>query len=112
MPEPKLYVPKSSAREKQFDSGGSIIRLSFHAATLVEFVKNHTNEKGWINLNVSERREVSQHGDTHSVSLDTWKPTGQAGSRQPDSRRVDRADLPPGGLMPEARDNDDNTVPF
>jgi hypothetical protein len=76
MPTPKLYVPKSSAKEVTFQDGGSIIRLSFSANELIEFVKNHTNQDGWISFNVSKRREPSERGATHSISLDTWKPTG------------------------------------
>jgi len=36
------------------------------------------NEKGWVNVVVSKRREVGQYGETHSCSIDTWKPDGNA----------------------------------
>lgn len=83
MNEPKKYVPKSSAKAVSFQSGGSLIKIGFNADMLIEFVKANTNDRGYINLVVAERREPSQHGDTHSVYLDTWKPKegGQKSAR-------------------------------
>ena len=77
MAEPKIYVPKSSAKEVQFQDGGSIIKLSFNAAVLAQFARDHANEKGYLNLTLAKRREPGQYGDTHSICLDTWKPTGR-----------------------------------
>jgi hypothetical protein len=34
--------------------------------------------KGYIAINLSERREPSTYGDTHSASLDTWQPNPKA----------------------------------
>jgi hypothetical protein len=33
-----------------------------------------SNGKRYLNLNISEKREVDQYGYTHTVSVDTWKP--------------------------------------
>lgn len=74
MSEPKIYVPKSGAKEVTFKDGGSIIRLSFQAEALMEFIRKHKNQQGWININVSKRQVTSQYGDTHCLYLDTWKP--------------------------------------
>lgn len=81
MNPPKIYVPRSSAKLIAFERGGHIIKLGFHAESLKAFIEANKNEKGFINLDVSERREPSQHGDTHSVALDTWKPK-QDGQRR------------------------------
>ncbi len=81
--EPKIYVPKCKAKAVSFRDGGEIIKLGFEAAALVQFIHANTNERGYINLNVGKRREVGQYGDTHTVSLDTWKPDGQAKQTQP-----------------------------
>lgn len=72
--EPKTYVPGSSARLKTFSNGKSILKLGFHAEKLIAFIREHTNERGYVNLGISERRQVSEHKDTHCVWLDTWKP--------------------------------------
>ena len=80
--ENKIYVPRSSAKQVTFPSGKSIIKLGFHVDTMIEFLKNNANEKGYVNLGVSERRQVGERGDTHCVWLDTWKP-GQTKPEQP-----------------------------
>lgn len=75
MPEQKTYVPKSSAKQITFQSSGkTIIKISFKANELIEFVNGHVNASGYINLGISERREVGPYGDTHCVWLDTWQP--------------------------------------
>jgi len=68
----KIYL-KCSAKEKVFDNGGSVLNISFSADAMKAFMEAHTNERGYVNLNVSRRNEVGQYGDTHSISLDTWK---------------------------------------
>lgn len=78
MNEKKTYVPKCSAKEVMFESGHSIIKIGFHAATMIEFLKQHANAKGYVNLGISERKEPGQFGDTHTVWLDTWQPQRQA----------------------------------
>lgn len=70
-----IYVPKSSVKAKSFDDGSEIIKLSFEVASLGQFCKEHKNEKGYINFTISPRRETSAYGDTHSIRLDTWKPS-------------------------------------
>ena len=100
----KIYAPKTSAKQVTFNSGKSILKLGIHAETMIEFLRQHANEKGYVNLGISERREVGQYGDTHCVWLDTWKPNQQR-QDQPTQRRTqpqpepaakaDRSDLLP-----------------
>ena len=87
MPEPKIYVPKANGKEHTFADGGKILKLGFHVDTLIEFVKKHVNEKGYINLIVTRRKEVGQFGETHGITLDTWKPGsgGGGGGRHTDA---------------------------
>ena len=78
MAETKTYVPKCSAKEITFQDGGKLLKLSFGIDTLLEFARNHGNEKGYLNLLVSARKTPGQYGDTHTVYLDTWKPKSDA----------------------------------
>jgi hypothetical protein len=39
-----------------------------------EHITKANNGKRYLNLNISEKREVDQYGYTHTVSIDTWKP--------------------------------------
>ena len=69
-----IYVPKSSAKARQTPIG-EVIRLSFNVDELVAFVRQHVNAKGYVNFEVTKRREPGTYGDTHGVTLDTWQPT-------------------------------------
>ena len=62
----------------------ALCHVQVKVADLVAFAQAHTNERGYLNLVISERREVGQYGDTHSVTLDTYvsqakEPGGMAG---------------------------------
>lgn len=75
MSDKPIYAPCSC---KLIDTKhGQMMKLSFSVEKMLDFMKDHKNAKGYINLNISERREVGQYGDTHSVKLDTWEPTGE-----------------------------------
>ena len=76
----KIYIPKSSVKQVDFKNGGHLLRFSMHAETLVKFLLDQiengefVNDKGYLSINIAERRTASEWGDTHSASLDTWKP--------------------------------------
>jgi hypothetical protein len=57
-------------------SNGELMKVSFSRRDLETMTAN-LNDKGYINLVVSERREPDKYGNTHSVSIDTWKPTAK-----------------------------------
>ncbi len=90
MPE-KIYL-KSSAKEIDTQYG-SMLAISFKAEDMIAFCKEHANDKGYMNLNVNRRKEVGQYGDTHSVTLNTWKPGEQSQQRQ-QPKRDERDDIP------------------
>ena len=71
----KVFL-KCSAKAKTFSNGGSKLRLGVKVEDLIAFAQQHANERGYLNLEISERREVGQYGDTHSVTLDTYDPNG------------------------------------
>lgn len=74
-------------------SNGQFMKLSFTADKMIQFIKSNTNAKGFVNLNISERREVGQFGDTHSVKLDTWQPSeGKQSNPRPASQKQSNHD--------------------
>lgn len=76
MNEPKDYAP-IGAKEVS-TKFGPLLKLSFNVDALIEWATARRNAKGWVNLNVSKRREIGKHGETHSVSLCTWQPQQRA----------------------------------
>jgi len=75
MSELKTYF--GNAKEVNFQDGGSLIRISFNRDDLQRMM-GLLNEAGYINLKCQKRLTPSQYGHTHSVVLDTWKPSGSA----------------------------------
>lgn len=50
------------------------IKLSGKADKVIEEIRKHTNEKGYINLEILKRKEPGKYGETHYVKVDTWEP--------------------------------------
>jgi hypothetical protein len=75
----KIYC--GNGRIKNFGNGGSIINITVDLDTLnrefAEYGFNTDQGKKKIKLIVGERREVDQYGNSHHVTVDTWKPDGQ-----------------------------------
>ena len=44
----KIYL-KCSAKEKIFANGGSVMNVGIKAEDLTQFIKAHTNERGYVN---------------------------------------------------------------
>jgi len=65
----KIYVAKSSAKEIEWQYG-KFLNVSFNAEELFK----HVNEKGYLNLVISKRKEVGPYWDTHSVTINSWTP--------------------------------------
>jgi len=71
MSDTKIYF--GQGKEFKFEDGGTTLNISFSNKDLDE-MKGYLNEKGYINLRCTKRKEPSQFGQTHSIVLDTWKP--------------------------------------
>jgi hypothetical protein len=74
MAEQKTYIKGVKLVEKHFDSGSSILKMGIKVDTLIEQLNAMKNDKGYVNLGISIRKEPGQYGDTHSLWLDTWQP--------------------------------------
>ena len=75
--EQKIYINGVSAKQITFKSGKTIIKLNINVDRMIEQLERHRNEKGYVNLGISERREPGKYGETHTVWLDTWRPNQQ-----------------------------------
>ncbi len=65
----KTYIDGTSCKAVtgQF---GEFHNMSFN----VEKLQQYANEKGYVNITMSKRREVGQYGDTHYFTLNEWNP--------------------------------------
>lgn len=70
-----------SGKERKFDNGGSIIGITIDLETIYQVWQKYgfINRSGrrMIRLDVSTKRQVDQYNNTHSVSVNTWKPDNQ-----------------------------------
>lgn len=66
----KNYI-KWSARERVFDNGWSIIRLSLY---LPDLLRLPMTEKWYISVQVWKKKEVDEYDNTHYVYEDDYDP--------------------------------------
>ena len=69
----KNYINGFVIKEKSFDNGGKILKVSVKVDDFVEQLRE-IESKGWANLNIAKRKEPSDKGVTHYVYEDQWKP--------------------------------------
>jgi len=46
----------------------------FNISFNIEKLKQYANDKWYVNMTMSKRKEVGQYWDTHSFVLNEWKP--------------------------------------
>ena len=75
----KIYI--GSGKKKTFQNGGEIINVILDLDGIGAHFKAHgfttKGGKKKLEINITERRESDQYGNTHSVTVDTWKPEAQ-----------------------------------
>lgn len=76
----KNYVNGLIIKEKTFDNGGTQLKLNIKLDDLMNSLKS-MEDKGWVNLIVSRRKEASETGITHYAYQDTWKPTAKTNTK-------------------------------
>jgi len=52
----------------------------FNVSINVEKLQGYANEKGYVNMTMSKRREVGQYGDTHYFVLNEYNPEANQNS--------------------------------
>lgn len=68
------------------------LNVSANAEKLIAFIQANKNAKGFINLQIKERRETSQYGETHSAVLNAWEPDKNAPQAKPASNKTEAED--------------------
>ena len=104
----KIYC--GNGKEKKFDNGGSIISITIDIETLQRNFKEYgfTTEQGKkkMRLDVSERRSPDQYGNTHAVTVNTWKPDSERADQTPTEHTPQNP--PPADELPDFNDD----IPF
>lgn len=78
--------------EKKFDNGNSILKLSILPDKFIESLKAaEKNEKGYVKLVISARRELGKNNETHTIYVDDWKPNKGAAAPAPTIKPAHKA---------------------
>lgn len=67
----KTYIDGASCKAIN-GQYGEFFNMSFN----IEKLSQYANEKGYVNITMSKRKEPGQYGDTHYFTLNDWKPEG------------------------------------
>ena len=50
------------------------LKCSIKITDFGQWLSENTNDKGYVNIEIKERKEAGKYGDTHYAVLDEWKP--------------------------------------
>jgi hypothetical protein len=95
----KKYLNGVFIREKVFDNGGEILKLSVLGDQFMRQLKEIMEEKGNVNINlvISRRKEVTDTGISHSMYVDTYEPKDYNDTNDPQydqPSKDEKEDLP------------------
>jgi hypothetical protein len=109
MAEEKIYLNGIGVKEIKFKNGGSIHKLNIRFEPFVEALRPYVNEKGYVNVVISPRKTVGKHGESHTMFIDLWKPSGDRPSNSATVSAARHEEL--NGPAPTSAPGDDN-LPF
>ena len=72
-----FYVKEMSSEYGKFFSA------SINVIQFIDFLRANQNDKGYVNLTITKRREPSPHGDTHTAYLNDYKKSGSESDEMP-----------------------------
>jgi len=73
---PKVYAKGMSLKQKNYGHKNKI-GISINVEKFIQFLHENVNEKGWVNIQAWSNDEVGKFGETHTATIDDWKPTAR-----------------------------------
>jgi len=65
----------------------------FNISFNVEKLTQYANEKGYVNVVMSKRKEPGQYGETHYFTLNEWNPENNQNSSKPSQNKSSWEDI-------------------
>lgn len=56
---------------------GNLLKVGIKSELLIAFLAKHTGDKGYCNIDILERKEPDQYGNTHYAILNEYKKEGK-----------------------------------
>lgn len=118
------HIYCGSGKEKTFDDGGHILTVTLNIDEILAQYDAYgfTTDRGkrTIKVKIGRRKSVGQYGETHTVEIDTWKPsqsTQSASSGNGYQRREETPQKPLSGTAKSVPDFEDppdfpDDIPF
>lgn len=101
----KIYL-NGGGKEFKFDNGGSVMNIYVDIDDAMKKGAVSTSKAGkrYLNLTISENREVTEFGDTHHLYFRDWKSKSDSGksSGKPKGKAGKKTSL----------DDDEDELPF
>jgi hypothetical protein len=71
----RVFLDGCWIEKKSFDNGQAILKLSILKDRFIRHIESFdVNDKGYLRLVITKRKEVGRNGETHSMYLDEyWK---------------------------------------
>ena len=92
----KIYINGIFIREKEFENGGSIMKVDIpNVSQFVDQLIQHANKDGKISLDIKTRMNKSENGLTHYCQLNTFVPKEQSFDNQNVNNQMDDNDSLP-----------------
>lgn len=89
----KTYIDWASCKAINWQFG-EFFNISFN----VEKLTQYANEKGYVNVVMSKRKEPGQYGETHYFTLNEWNPESSSNnsraSQNNNSEDISIEDIP------------------
>ncbi len=76
----KIYCGSAKVVETKF---GKVLKLSLRAEDVEKLQENLTND--WVNVWVNKRKEASESGFSHYLTVDTWENKPANRTEEPSS---------------------------
>lgn len=75
-------------------NGKYSLKCGINVNQFCEFLKSNQNEKGFVNIEIKERKEEGKYGETHYAVLDEWRPENKIiHGPEPDMKKVDASKM-------------------
>lgn len=89
----KTFMDGLFIREKEFDNGGSIIKIDIDVSRFTKQLQELKNEKGFVSVDVKKRKTKAENGLTHYAEQNKFIPKTQTQQNQ-QGEKVSSDDLP------------------
>lgn len=67
----RVYIGMAKSIETKY---GKMLKVSIHQEDVAKLVTEASENSGWVNLDLKERREPSEKGWTHYFEVNRWSP--------------------------------------